>query len=101
MLTDLLVPGEPALTLCLLKWPVSPTEPAFLPENLKKKDVVEILSHKKAYNACKSRSKQTNMNETTLTEAWPETSNQPDHREKLIKPAVLNLQRIYCRFHPG
>ncbi|XP_043959036.1 delphilin isoform X2 [Gambusia affinis] len=31
--------------------PISPTEPAFLPENLKKKDVVEILSHKKAYNA--------------------------------------------------
>ncbi|XP_059388046.1 delphilin isoform X4 [Carassius carassius] len=26
-------------------------EPAFLPENFKKKDVVEILSHKKAYNA--------------------------------------------------
>ncbi|KAM4716242.1 delphilin [Anableps anableps] len=26
-------------------------KPAFLPENLKKKDVVEILSHKKAYNA--------------------------------------------------
>ncbi|XP_056285675.1 delphilin isoform X3 [Pseudoliparis swirei] len=30
---------------------MSPPEPAFLPENLKKKDVVEILSHKKAYNA--------------------------------------------------
>ncbi|KAM6898406.1 delphilin [Lycodopsis pacificus] len=27
------------------------TKPAFLPENFKKKDVVEILSHKKAYNA--------------------------------------------------
>ncbi|XP_029942641.1 delphilin-like, partial [Salarias fasciatus] len=27
--------------------PISPPEPAFLPENLKKKDVVEILSHKK------------------------------------------------------
>ncbi|XP_074476912.1 delphilin isoform X10 [Sebastes fasciatus] len=27
------------------------SKPAFLPENLKKKDVVEILSHKKAYNA--------------------------------------------------
>uniref|UniRef100_A0A8C6S838 Glutamate receptor, ionotropic, delta 2 (Grid2) interacting protein, b n=1 Tax=Neogobius melanostomus TaxID=47308 RepID=A0A8C6S838_9GOBI len=26
-------------------------KPAFLPENFKKKDVVEILSHKKAYNA--------------------------------------------------
>nr|XP_061807644.1 delphilin-like [Nerophis lumbriciformis] len=31
--------------------PMSPPEPTFLPENLKKKDVVEILSHKKAYNA--------------------------------------------------
>ncbi|XP_067343606.1 delphilin isoform X5 [Channa argus] len=31
--------------------PISPPEPAFLPENFKKKDVVEILSHKKAYNA--------------------------------------------------
>ncbi|XP_071319257.1 delphilin isoform X2 [Trachinotus anak] len=30
---------------------ISPPEPAFLPENFKKKDVVEILSHKKAYNA--------------------------------------------------
>ncbi|XP_068439018.1 delphilin isoform X5 [Clinocottus analis] len=30
---------------------MSPPEPAFLPENFKKKDVVEILSHKKAYNA--------------------------------------------------
>lgn len=30
---------------------ISPPEPAFQPENLKKKDVVEILSHKKAYNA--------------------------------------------------
>ncbi|KAF3853341.1 hypothetical protein F7725_014029 [Dissostichus mawsoni] len=29
------------------------SKPAFLPENFKKKDVVEILSHKKAYNACK------------------------------------------------
>eukprot|EP00064_Thunnus_orientalis_P018116 superscaffoldBa00004067_g18207 len=28
------------------------SKPAFLPENFKKKDVVEILSHKKAYNAC-------------------------------------------------
>lgn len=37
---------------CLLKWSVSPPEPAFLPDNFKKKDVVEILSHKKAYNAC-------------------------------------------------
>lgn len=37
---------------CLLKLSVSPPEPAFLPENFKKKDVVEILSHKKAYNAC-------------------------------------------------
>ncbi|XP_051272853.1 delphilin isoform X2 [Dicentrarchus labrax] len=36
---------------CLLKLSVSPPEPAFLPENFKKKDVVEILSHKKAYNA--------------------------------------------------
>uniref|UniRef100_A0A3Q3DQQ7 Glutamate receptor, ionotropic, delta 2 (Grid2) interacting protein, b n=1 Tax=Hippocampus comes TaxID=109280 RepID=A0A3Q3DQQ7_HIPCM len=27
------------------------SKPTFLPENLKKKDVVEILSHKKAYNA--------------------------------------------------
>ncbi|NXG02738.1 GRD2I protein, partial [Sakesphorus luctuosus] len=27
-----------------------PTKPTFLPENFKKKDVVEILSHKKAYN---------------------------------------------------
>ncbi|XP_027753055.1 delphilin [Empidonax traillii] len=27
-----------------------PTKPALLPENFKKKDVVEILSHKKAYN---------------------------------------------------
>uniref|UniRef100_A0A673AKQ8 Glutamate receptor, ionotropic, delta 2 (Grid2) interacting protein, b n=1 Tax=Sphaeramia orbicularis TaxID=375764 RepID=A0A673AKQ8_9TELE len=27
------------------------SKPAFLPENFKKKDVVEILSHKKAYNA--------------------------------------------------
>lgn len=47
----LLVPGEHILTL-LLKLSVSPPEPAFLPENFKKKDVVEILSHKKAYNAC-------------------------------------------------
>ncbi|KAK2820825.1 hypothetical protein Q5P01_023784 [Channa striata] len=31
--------------------PISPPEPAFLPENFKKKDMVEILSHKKAYNA--------------------------------------------------
>ncbi|XP_077595719.1 delphilin isoform X3 [Stigmatopora nigra] len=31
--------------------PMSPPEPTFLPENLKKKDVVEILSRKKAYNA--------------------------------------------------
>ncbi|MEQ2255064.1 Delphilin [Ilyodon furcidens] len=31
--------------------PISPPEPAFLPENFKKRDVVEILSHKKAYNA--------------------------------------------------
>ncbi|KAM9774013.1 delphilin [Syngnathus typhle] len=30
---------------------MSPSEPTFLPENFKKKDVVEILSHKKAYNA--------------------------------------------------
>ncbi|XP_034425679.1 delphilin isoform X3 [Hippoglossus hippoglossus] len=30
---------------------ISPPEPAFPPENFKKKDVVEILSHKKAYNA--------------------------------------------------
>nr|XP_020471555.1 delphilin isoform X2 [Monopterus albus] len=30
---------------------ISPPEPAFLPENFKKKDTVEILSHKKAYNA--------------------------------------------------
>ncbi|XP_056153563.1 delphilin [Lampris incognitus] len=30
---------------------ISPPEPAFLPESFKKKDVVEILSHKKAYNA--------------------------------------------------
>uniref|UniRef100_A0A3Q3VYZ7 Glutamate receptor, ionotropic, delta 2 (Grid2) interacting protein, a n=1 Tax=Mola mola TaxID=94237 RepID=A0A3Q3VYZ7_MOLML len=30
---------------------LSPPEPAFLPDNFKKKDVVEILSHKKAYNA--------------------------------------------------
>ncbi|XP_022598084.1 delphilin [Seriola dumerili] len=30
---------------------ISPPEPAFVPENFKKKDVVEILSHKKAYNA--------------------------------------------------
>ncbi|XP_047183408.1 delphilin isoform X2 [Scophthalmus maximus] len=30
---------------------ISPPEPAVLPENFKKKDVVEILSHKKAYNA--------------------------------------------------
>ncbi|KAM9715818.1 delphilin isoform 2-T2 [Menidia menidia] len=30
---------------------ISPPEPAFTPENFKKKDVVEILSHKKAYNA--------------------------------------------------
>ncbi|XP_009304908.2 delphilin isoform X3 [Danio rerio] len=30
---------------------ISLPEPTFLPENLKKKDVVEILSHKKAYNA--------------------------------------------------
>ncbi|CDQ83436.1 unnamed protein product [Oncorhynchus mykiss] len=28
------------------------SKPAFLPESFKKKDVVEILSHKKAYNAC-------------------------------------------------
>ncbi|XP_008303533.1 delphilin, partial [Stegastes partitus] len=34
---------------------ISPPEPAFLPENFKKKDVVEILSHKKAYNACEYR----------------------------------------------
>lgn len=44
------MPGEHILKL-LLKWSVSPPEPAFLPENFKKKDVVEILSHKKAYNA--------------------------------------------------
>lgn len=31
---------------------VSLPEPAFLPESFKKKDVVEILSYKKAYNAC-------------------------------------------------
>eukprot|EP00063_Salmo_salar_P089291 XP_014064126.1 PREDICTED: delphilin-like isoform X6 [Salmo salar] len=30
---------------------ISLPEPAFLPESFKKKDVVEILSHKKAYNA--------------------------------------------------
>ncbi|TNN04091.1 hypothetical protein fugu_001120 [Takifugu bimaculatus] len=30
---------------------ISPPEPAFLPDSLKKRDVVEILSHKKAYNA--------------------------------------------------
>ncbi|XP_073684789.1 delphilin isoform X3 [Garra rufa] len=30
---------------------ISLPEPTFLPENFKKKDVVEILSHKKAYNA--------------------------------------------------
>ncbi|XP_062234863.1 delphilin [Platichthys flesus] len=30
---------------------ISPPESAFPPENFKKKDVVEILSHKKAYNA--------------------------------------------------
>ncbi|XP_034563956.1 LOW QUALITY PROTEIN: delphilin [Notolabrus celidotus] len=30
---------------------MSPSEPAFLPDNFKKKDVMEILSHKKAYNA--------------------------------------------------
>lgn len=28
-------------------------EPALQPEAFKKKDVIEILSHKKAYNACK------------------------------------------------
>lgn len=43
---------ENASLHCLLKLSVSPPEPAFQPENLKKKDVVEILSHKKAYNAC-------------------------------------------------
>lgn len=31
---------------------VSLPEPNILPESFKKKDVVEILSHKKAYNAC-------------------------------------------------
>lgn len=31
--------------------PMSPSESAFLPDNFKKKDVLEILSHKKAYNA--------------------------------------------------
>lgn len=31
---------------------VSLPEPTFLPESFKKKDVIEILSHKKAYNAC-------------------------------------------------
>ncbi len=42
---------ELILTL-LLNVSVSLPEPTFLPENFKKKDVVEILSHKKAYNAC-------------------------------------------------
>lgn len=28
-------------------------EPSVQPETFKKKDVIEILSHKKAYNACK------------------------------------------------
>lgn len=31
---------------------VSVPEPAPQPETFKKKDVIEILSHKKAYNAC-------------------------------------------------
>ncbi|CAB1313104.1 unnamed protein product, partial [Coregonus sp. 'balchen'] len=31
------------------------SKPAFLPESFKKKDVVEILSHKKAYNTCELR----------------------------------------------
>lgn len=32
---------------------VSAPEPSPQPETYKKKDVIEILSHKKAYNACK------------------------------------------------
>lgn len=51
LLSPLLVRGELILTL-LLNVSVSLPEPTFLPENFKKKDVVEILSHKKAYNAC-------------------------------------------------
>ncbi|XP_055360576.1 delphilin [Betta splendens] len=40
-------------TVFLIHHPASfsPSEPALLPENFKKKDTVEILSHKKAYNA--------------------------------------------------
>lgn len=45
------VAEEHILTLSL-NVSVSLPEPAFLPENFKKKDVAEILSHKKAYNAC-------------------------------------------------
>jgi len=51
ILFPLLVQGEHILTLSLNVL-VSLPEPTFLPENFKKKDVVEILSHKKAYNAC-------------------------------------------------
>lgn len=51
LLSPVLVRGELILTL-LLNVSVSLPEPTFLPENFKKKDVVEILSHKKAYNAC-------------------------------------------------
>ncbi len=50
-MSPVLVRGELILTL-LLNVLVSLPEPTFLPENFKKKDVVEILSHKKAYNAC-------------------------------------------------
>ena len=35
--------------MCLVSVP----EPIHLPETFKKKDVIEILSHKKAHNACK------------------------------------------------
>lgn len=45
------VPGERMLTPPL-NVSVSLPEPTFLPESFKKKDVIEILSHKKAYNAC-------------------------------------------------
>lgn len=86
--STLLVPGEHILIL-LLKLSVSPPEPAFQPENLKKKDVVEILSHKKAYNACKCRK-----------ETAPSYVNMTYVLCTLCLSNVLLLMRNACSFYP-
>lgn len=70
----------------LLKWSVSPPEPAFLPENFKKKDVVEILSHKKAYNACEYDQKngcRLCIHTHTHTQFWYFSSRIPKDRFRL------------------